>query len=207
MIKKAFDEGFISTCQNAGINNSMAISGLFKVANYIENYIENMPKEAIDLSDKQISMLAGGLGGAGIGAGIGGYLDGWRGAGIGGLVGAGLGTTAGWGYGANKEFQQKQLDIKYKNKPLKDWQMRDAIRYAGKRGESVLASTGIGATSFVIDDVIKAVKKDKLNTIERMTKGEKPADFKFSGKKVVRHIPKSSFGVALQALAPKNYIY
>ena len=103
MIKKAFDKGFVDTCKNYNIKNNKNIISLYKIATYTDNCV--MPKEA--LSEQHKSMLIGGLGGAGIGAGIGGYLDGWRGAGIGGVAGAGLGTAAGWGYAQPRVKRQK----------------------------------------------------------------------------------------------------
>lgn len=70
---------------------------------------EHLKKEkTFDLAQKNLEagktynlqekMFMGGLGGAGIGAGIGGLLDGWRGAAYGGVGGGALGAGTGYGY-------------------------------------------------------------------------------------------------------------
>lgn len=96
MIKYALNQGFVDACKNMSIGSPVVIRSLFKIATHTDNFV--MQKKAVNLSEKQLSMLIGGLGGAGLGAGIGGYLGGWEGAAYGGLGGAALGAGAGYVY-------------------------------------------------------------------------------------------------------------
>lgn len=112
--KQALDKGFIDQCNRRGITDMNQINGLFKIAQdgvarqqmSKSATTENLPviptdETNIDYSRSPVTentraLLAGGLGGAVLGGGIGYGLGGLRGAGIGALGGgaAGLGGAS-----------------------------------------------------------------------------------------------------------------